>query len=71
MNQVSSQVMFVEFVEVEISQFVVADPVRKHVVDGHQDFVGYCYCRTLVTSPRFEAVDTNSRVVVPNVRISL
>lgn len=35
MDQVSSQVMFVEFVEIEIAQFVVADPVGKHVVDGH------------------------------------
>jgi hypothetical protein len=33
--------MFVEFVEVEIAQLVVADSMRKHVVDGHQDLVGH------------------------------
>lgn len=60
MNQASSQVMFVEFVEVEISQFVVADPVRKRVVDSHQDLVGYRYCRTLVTSPRNPVTNINT-----------
>jgi len=41
MNQVSSQVVFVELVQVEITQFVVADLVGKHVIDGHQDLMGH------------------------------
>src|ERR1700758_5408393 len=62
MNQVSSQVVFVEFVEVKIPQFVVADSVGKHVVDGHQDLVGYCHGSALVTPPGFEAVEFVSQV---------
>ena len=62
MNQVSSEVMFVEFVEVEIPQFVVTDPVGKHVVDGHQDLVGYRYCSALVASSSFESVKFASQV---------
>jgi hypothetical protein len=41
MNQISSEVVFVELIQVEIPQFVVADSVGKHVVDGHQDLVSY------------------------------
>jgi len=63
MNQVSGQVVFVELVEVEVPQFVVADSVGKHVVDGHQDLVGYRYGSALVTSSSFEAVE-----FVPQVR---
>jgi hypothetical protein len=33
-NEVSSQVMFIEFVKVEIA-LVVTDPMGKHVVDGY------------------------------------
>src|SRR5215472_11122170 len=62
MNQVSSQMVFVELVEVEIPQFVVADSVGKDVVDGHQDFRGYCYSGTLVTAPGFKAVEFVSQV---------
>jgi len=62
MNQVSSQMVFVELVEVEIPQFVVADSVGKHVVDGQQDFMGYCCGGTLVTPPGFEAVEFVSQV---------
>ena len=35
MNQVANKVVFVELVEVEIPQFVVADSVGKDVVDSH------------------------------------
>ena len=62
MNQVSSQMVFVELVEVEIPQFVVANSVGKDVVDGHQDFMGYCYSGTLVTPASFESVKLVSQV---------
>src|ERR1700756_1545341 len=62
MHQVSSQMMFVELVQVEIAQFVVADPMGKHVIDGHQDLVGYGYCSALVTSSSFESVKFVSQV---------
>jgi hypothetical protein len=35
--------VFVELVEVEIPQIVVADSVGKHVIDGQQDLMGYRY----------------------------
>ena len=54
--------MFVEFAEVKIPQFVVADSVGKHVVDGHQDLVGYCHGSALVTPPGFEAIEFVSQV---------
>jgi hypothetical protein len=62
MNQVSSQVVFVELVEVEIPQIVVADSVGKHVIDGYQDLMGYCYGGTLVTPPSFESVKFVSQI---------
>jgi hypothetical protein len=31
--------MLVEFIQVQIHEFGVANPVGKHMVDGHQDFV--------------------------------
>jgi hypothetical protein len=56
MNQVSSQVVFVEIVQVEITQFVVADLVGKHVMDGRQDLMGHRYRRALVPAASFESV---------------
>src|SRR5215469_112432 len=56
MNQVSSQAVFVELVEVEISEFVVADVVGKHVIDGHEDFMGHRHHGPLVPAPSFETV---------------
>jgi len=41
MDQISSQEVFVKVVEVKITQFVVANLVGKHVIDGDQDFMGY------------------------------
>jgi len=40
MNEVAGEVVLVEFVQVEISQFVVGNLPGKHVIDCHQDFVG-------------------------------
>ena len=48
--------MLVEFVEIEIAQLVVADSIRKHVVDGHQDLVGHSHDGPLVSTSRFETV---------------
>jgi hypothetical protein len=62
MNQVSSQVVLVELVEVEIPQIVVADSVGKHVIDGHQNHVGYRNYGAFVTSPSFESVEFVSQV---------
>jgi hypothetical protein len=55
MNQVSSQVVFVELVQVEVTQFVVADLVGKHAIDGHQDLMGHRYRSALVPAPSFES----------------
>ena len=41
MDQISSQEVFVKVVEVKITQFVLANLVGKHVIDGDQDFMGY------------------------------
>jgi len=49
-------VVLVEVIEVEITQFVVADLMGKHVIDGHQDFMGYRYGRALVSTSGFETV---------------
>lgn len=40
-NQLSHEVVFVELVQVKIAEFVAADLVGKHVIDGHQDVVGH------------------------------
>ena len=63
MNQVSRELVFVPFVQVRIPQFVVANSVRKHVIDGHQDFVGHRHCGPLVSAPSFETLE-----FVPEVR---
>src|ERR1700747_2189479 len=62
MNQVSSQVVFVELVQIEITQFVVADLVGKHVIDGHQDLMGHRYRRSLIPPSSFESVKFVSQV---------
>src|SRR6516225_12454987 len=62
MNQFSSQGIPVELVEVKIAQFVVADLVGKHVIDGHQDLMGYSYDCPLVPAPSFETVKLVSQV---------
>src|SRR5712691_11384802 len=49
--------MLVELVQVEISQVVVRDLLGKHVIDGGQDFVGYCHRRPLVPAPSLETVE--------------
>jgi hypothetical protein len=56
--------MFVELFQVEIAQFVVADPVGKRVIDGHQDFVAHRHRhrRALVPSASFESVKFVSQV---------
>jgi len=54
--------MFVEFLEAEIAQFVIAASVGQHVVDGHQDLMGYRCGGALVTPPSFESVKFVSRV---------
>jgi hypothetical protein len=56
MNQVSRELVFVPLIQVSISQFVVANSVRKHVIDGHHDFVGHRRCGPLVSAPSFETV---------------
>jgi len=62
MNQVSRELVFVPLVQVSISQFVVANSVRKHVIDGHQDLMGDSYDCPLVPAPSFETVKLVSQV---------
>ena len=54
--------MPVELIEVKIAQFVVADLVGKHVIDGHQDLMGDSYDCPLVPAPSFETVKLVSQV---------
>jgi hypothetical protein len=42
--------MLVGLVEV-IAQFVVADLVGEHVIDGHQDLMGHGYDCPLISTP--------------------
>jgi hypothetical protein len=50
------------FVQVEIAEFVVADAMGKHVIDSHQDLMGYPHRRALVSTPGFESVKFVSQV---------
>jgi len=54
--------MFVEIVQVEISQVVVGNVLRKHVVDGDQNPVGDCHCRALVPATGLKAVELVTKV---------
>jgi len=56
--------VFVELVQVEISEFVVADLVGKHVIDGHEDFMGHRHHGPLVPAPSFEAASAASTKAV-------
>src|SRR5258708_5976859 len=56
MNQVSREAVLVELIQINIAEFVVANSVGKHVIDGKQDLMGHCYRRPLVPAPRFETV---------------
>jgi hypothetical protein len=49
-------VVLVELIQVKLPEFVVADLVGKHVIDGHQDFMGHGHCGPFVPAPRFETV---------------
>ena len=53
--------MLVEFIQVKIAQFVVADLMGKHVIDGHQDLMGDSYDCALVPAPSFETVNLSRR----------
>lgn len=57
MNQVASQMVLVEVVEVAIAKIVVGDILGKDVIDGHKDFVGYRHRSTLVPTARLETVE--------------
>jgi len=47
-------VVFVKVIKIKIPEFVVADVVGKHVIDGDQDFVGHRHRCSLVSTPSFE-----------------
>src|SRR6266511_2112985 len=56
MNQVSSQVLFVELIEVDVSEILIGDFLGKHVIDRHQDLVRYRHDCPLVSSPGLETI---------------
>jgi len=62
MTQISGQVMFREFFEGEIHQFVIAGSMGKHVVDGHWNLLGRCYRNPFRISPSFESVMPFSQI---------
>ena len=49
--------MFVEVVEIGVSEIAVADILGKHVIDGDQDLMGDRYSGALVPAPRLEAIE--------------
>ena len=50
MNQVASQMVLVEVVEVAVAKIVVGDVLGKHVIDGYQDLMRDCPRSALVTT---------------------
>jgi hypothetical protein len=54
MDQVSREMVLVALVEVKISQVVVENLLGKHVIDRHQDLMGYGHRGALVPAPGLE-----------------
>ena len=48
MNQVASQVVLVELVQIEVAEIVVGDVLGDHVIDGDQDLMGDRHRGTLI-----------------------
>jgi hypothetical protein len=66
MNEVSREGLFVEAVEVEVSQFVVADSMGKHAIDGDQDLVDHGHHGPLVSAQGFQAENLSPDHCCPN-----
>ena len=62
MHQVACEVAFVKLVQVKISQVVVGNLLGKHVIDGHQNFVGDSDRCSLVAAAGFETVELVSEI---------
>src|SRR5438874_6070532 len=56
MNQVSSQVILVELVEVDVSEIPIGDFLGKHRINRYQALVCYRQDCPLVSSPGLEAI---------------
>src|ERR1700747_1035517 len=56
MNQVAREMILIEFVEVKISQVVVGNLLREHMVDRYQDLVGHGHGGPFVAAPGFEPI---------------
>ena len=48
--------MFVELVEVQVTEIVVADAMGEYVVDRDQDFVCHCHRCPLISASSLETV---------------
>ena len=57
MNQVASQMVLVEVVEVAVAKIVVGDVLGKHVINGHQDLMRNRYGGTLVPTACLKTVE--------------
>jgi hypothetical protein len=62
MNQVASQVILVELIQIEVAEIVVGDVLGDHVIDGYQDLMADRHRGTLIPAPRLEAVKLVSQV---------
>jgi hypothetical protein len=49
--------VLVEVVEVAVAKIVVGNVLGKHVIDGHEDFVGYRHRSALVPTTRLQTVE--------------
>jgi len=62
MNQVASQVILVELIQIEVAEIVVGDVLGDHVIDGYQDLMADRHDGTLIPAPCLEAVKLVSQV---------
>jgi len=53
--------VLVKVIKIKIPEFVVADVMGKHVIDGDQDFVDHCHRCSFVSTPSFETESNRGR----------
>jgi len=61
-NQISSRVVLIKTVQVEIFEVVVANLLRQRVVDRHEDLVGHGNGRPLESAARLKTIKLLSPV---------
>lgn len=59
MHEIAGEVGVVKFVQVKISQIVIGDFLRQHVIDSDQDFVRNSDRCPLVAASGFKTVELN------------